>query len=92
MRRKDSKSVKRTRENLLAYAFLAPSFAILAVFSLYPILLALWISLFKCGFGGTLQKFIGFANYAEYIFLELGRHPIPHSGGRPASRDVPLRL
>ncbi len=57
--------MKRTRGNLLAYAFLAPSFAVLAVFSLYPILLALWMSMFKCGFGGTLQKFIGLANYVE---------------------------
>ena len=57
--------MRKTREKLLAYGFLAPSLAVLAAFSLYPILLALYMSFFECGFGGARESFVGLGNYAE---------------------------
>ncbi len=57
--------MNRTRESLLGYGFLIPSLAVLGTFSLYPIGLAIWMSLHKCGFDGARETFLGLANYAE---------------------------
>lgn len=48
------------------YAMLAPTFALLAVFSLVPFLWAFWTSFFDYEVGGE-SRFIGLANYREYL-------------------------
>jgi raffinose/stachyose/melibiose transport system permease protein len=65
------KSAARTRraplsETLGLYALLAPTFILLAIFSLIPFVIAFATSFFDYEVGGE-RKFIGFANYIEYV-------------------------
>jgi raffinose/stachyose/melibiose transport system permease protein len=48
------------------YAMLVPTFALLAIFSLVPFLWAFWTSFFDYEVGGD-SKFVGLANYQEYL-------------------------
>jgi raffinose/stachyose/melibiose transport system permease protein len=48
------------------YALLLPTFALLATFSLLPFLWAFWTSFFEYEIGGS-SRFIGLANYGEYL-------------------------
>jgi len=60
-----SKGRKR-RNNLIAYSFIAPNFIGFAVFTLVPILMAVWLSFMKWN-GSAVQgpQFVGLANYAK---------------------------
>jgi raffinose/stachyose/melibiose transport system permease protein len=61
------------RESLPLYTLLAPTFALLAIFSLVPFVIAITTSFFDYEVGGT-PTFVGLANYREYVgdytFLE----------------------
>lgn len=48
------------------YAMLTPTFSLLAIFSLVPFLWAFWTSFFDYEVGGD-AKFVGLANYIEYL-------------------------
>ena len=67
-----SKTVRRRggrlplRESLPLYALLAPTFLLLACFSLVPFVIAITTSFFDYEVGGT-ATFIGLANYREYV-------------------------
>ena len=50
-----------------AYAFILPSALTLAVFTLWPIAQALWISLHDWSFLTDVQTFVGAANYGELV-------------------------
>ena len=54
------------RRALPLYGLIAPSFALLAIFSLIPFLWAFWTSFFDYEVGGE-SRFVGLANYAEYL-------------------------
>jgi multiple sugar transport system permease protein len=54
----------RRRRMLVAYAFMAPSLVVLAVFMFYPLVRAAWLSLTNYAFFGTTQ-FIGLSNYVH---------------------------
>src|SRR2546421_11485347 len=56
----------RVGETLSLYALLAPTFILLAVFSLVPFVIAIVTSFYDYEVGGE-SKFIGLANYAEYL-------------------------
>ena len=58
--------LRRCRESLPLYALLAPTFALLAVFSLVPFVIAIATSFFDYEVGGT-ATFVGLANYREYV-------------------------
>ncbi len=53
---------EETRTALLA---LLPSFIIFAVFTVYPIIYSLYLSLHDCSLLGGSRTFVGFANYAR---------------------------
>ena len=50
-----------------AYLFILPSAIALAVFTIWPIIQALWISLHDWSFLTDVQTFVGAANYAELV-------------------------
>jgi ABC-type sugar transport system permease subunit len=50
-----------------AYAFILPSALLLGLFTLWPIVQALWISLHDWSFLTDVQTFIGTANYTELL-------------------------
>ena len=50
-----------------AYVFILPSALALAVFTLWPIIQALWISLHDWSFLADVQTFVGAANYAQLV-------------------------
>jgi len=50
-----------------AYFFIAPSAIVLLVFTLWPIVQALWMSLHNWSFLGTDRLFVGAGNYAELL-------------------------
>lgn len=54
------------KQHLVLYALIAPSLALLAVFSLIPFGWAFWTSLFDYEVGGQ-SRFVGLANYAELL-------------------------
>ncbi len=54
------------RESLPLYALLAPTFLLLACFSLVPFVIAITTSFFDYEVGGT-ATFVGLANYGEYV-------------------------
>lgn len=56
----------RRRRVLTAYAFMAPSLVVLALFMFYPLIRAAWLSLTSYSFFGTSQ-FIGLGNYAKLL-------------------------
>jgi len=66
-------SRQKFSENLGLYALLAPTFILLAVFSLVPFVIAFATSFFDYEVGGE-AKFVGLSNYLEYLhhytFLE----------------------
>lgn len=49
------------------YAMLIPTFLLLALFCLVPFVIAIWRSFQEYEVGGT-AKFVGLANYREYLF------------------------
>lgn len=53
------------RDNLLAFAFIAPALILLCVFSFYPLFYALYISLNKWGL--RQEAFVGFDNYTRMV-------------------------
>lgn len=57
---------RRVGRSLGLYGLIAPTFLLLAVFSLVPFLWAFWTSFYDYEIGGDV-KFIGFANYVEYL-------------------------
>jgi raffinose/stachyose/melibiose transport system permease protein len=64
-----TKAVRRRlplRESLPLYALLAPTFLLLACFSLIPFVIAIATSFFDYEVGGT-PAFVGLANYREYV-------------------------
>lgn len=56
----------RSTQTLVLYLLLLPSFGLLATFNLIPFLWAFWTSFFDYEVGGD-SKFIGLANYGEYL-------------------------
>jgi ABC-type sugar transport system permease subunit len=56
----------RPRLNV-AYAFIAPSVLILSVFTLWPIVQAIWMSLHDWPFTAPIHTFIGLDNYARLL-------------------------
>src|SRR5215467_13903410 len=58
-----------TRERLVPFFFLAPSFAALAVVSLYPMAHALFISFHADGVG-TVGRFVGLAQYERVLWSD----------------------
>lgn len=57
---------RKARPSLVYYAMLAPSLALLAVFSLVPFVWAFATSFYDYEVGGE-SRFVGLANYAEYL-------------------------
>ena len=57
---------ERWSQNLSLYALLAPTFLLLAIFSLVPFIIAFVTSFYEYEVGGD-STFIGVANYAEYL-------------------------
>lgn len=56
----------RRRDSLVVYAMLAPTLALLAVFSLVPFVWAFTTSFYEYEVGGE-SRFVGMANYFEYL-------------------------
>ena len=54
---------RRRREALVAFAFLAPSFLVFALFKYYPLVYNFYLSLTSWNFFTPAKKFIGLANY-----------------------------
>ena len=50
-----------------AYLFIAPSMLVMALFVIYPILQALWMSLHDWSFLHPAHPFVGLGNYAESL-------------------------
>ncbi len=50
-----------------AYLFIAPSMLVMALFVIYPILQALWMSLHDWSFLNPAHAFVGLGNYAESL-------------------------
>ena len=59
-------AIKRLVRSLPLYGLVAPTFALLAVFSLVPFLWAFWTSFSDYEVGGE-SKWVGLANYGEYL-------------------------
>ncbi len=57
---------RKWRTYLLGYLLILPSFVFLIVFTYYPVVRSVWLSLFQKMAGGV-TKFVGLANY-EYMF------------------------
>ena len=55
---------KKTRENLIAYSFIAPNFIGFAIFTLIPLVFALVLSLLEWD-GANEMKFVGLSNFAR---------------------------
>jgi multiple sugar transport system permease protein len=55
------------RRNLVAWAFLAPAAAHLAVFTLGPLAFALWLSLHEWTLVDPARPFVGLGNYADLL-------------------------
>ena len=70
-------TLRQCRDSLALYGLLAPTFALLAVFSLIPFVIAIATSFLDYEVGGT-ATFVGLANYREYVrdytFLESFRN------------------
>ena len=70
----DRRAASRRRriliENLQAYLFLLPAFVILFIFKIYPAVVALFISLYKCNVfcPFTESDFRGLQNYTDILF------------------------
>src|SRR5699024_1308571 len=62
--KKNPKKVRKIKENLTAYSFIAPNFIGFAIFTLGPILFALVLSLYQWD-GSNPMKFIGLDNYVR---------------------------
>ncbi|MEO6434521.1 MAG: sugar ABC transporter permease, partial [Tepidisphaeraceae bacterium] len=58
--------VRKCADSLGLYALLAPTFILLAVFSLIPFVIAITTSFYDYEVGGA-SKFVGLANYTEYV-------------------------
>src|SRR5215203_664369 len=59
-------SLRRCADSFGLYAIVAPTFILLAIFSLVPFVIAIGTSFFDYEVGGD-ATFIGLANYAEYL-------------------------
>ncbi len=57
---------RKWRTYLLGYLLILPSFVFLIIFTYYPVVRSVWLSLFQKMAGGV-TKFVGLANY-EYMF------------------------
>lgn len=53
----------RIRENMLAYAFLAPSLLLFGVFLFYPLLRSVYLSLYSTDPAGRVASFVGTENF-----------------------------
>ncbi|HEX7120646.1 MAG TPA: sugar ABC transporter permease [Longimicrobiales bacterium] len=60
-------SRRRLREAVRGWAFLAPSFAHLLLFSVGPILFSLWLSFHEWNLVEAERPFVGLANYAALL-------------------------
>ena len=65
-RRRRESLGRRCADSLALYAIIAPTFILLAIFSLVPFAIAIGTSFFDYEVGGD-ATFIGVANYAEYL-------------------------
>lgn len=63
MRRSLSKSF---RENTLAWCFLLPFIALYTVYTIWPVIQGLYVSLHKWGLMGK-QRFVGISNYQKFL-------------------------
>lgn len=61
----------RTRRRLTPYLFISPFFIGYAIFFLYPVLWAFYLSLFQVIGIGSVPKFIGLGNYVDLFTDEL---------------------
>lgn len=61
-----SRPAKRRVQQWSAYAYIAPGFVVVAVFLLYPLLDAAWISLYRWD-GLSPATWVGFGNYARVL-------------------------
>lgn len=57
---------KKTRNNLIAYSFIAPNFIGFAVFTLVPLVFSLALSFMKWD-GANSMAFVGFANFGRLL-------------------------
>src|SRR5215203_612776 len=62
-------SLRRCADSFGLYAIVAPTFILLAVFSLVPFVIAIATSFFDYEVGGS-PAFVGLANYKEYLTLD----------------------
>lgn len=72
---------KRVKENLIAYAFMLPSFIFLFIFIIYPLLYSFYLSLSKYDFVyDSGPTFIGIGNYirlfSDRVFLDSLRNTL----------------
>lgn len=58
--------LQQCRDSLALYGLLAPTFVLLAIFSLIPFVIAIVTSFFDYEVGGS-ATFVGLANYREYV-------------------------
>ena len=78
-----------TRKYLPIYLFLVPTFALLAVFTFYPIFSAFWHAFYR--WDGVNSEFVGMRNFVEMFTIDQHvsglaaqrRHAdhLPHVGG-----------
>ncbi len=59
--------VRRSLENVEAYLFLLPAALVLAVFNLFPILYAFFVSLLRWNLIDPVRTFVGVGNYAQLL-------------------------
>jgi multiple sugar transport system permease protein len=59
--------LRRFSENAEAYLFILPAALVLAVFNLFPILYAFFVSLLRWNLIDPVRTFVGLGNYAELV-------------------------
>jgi ABC-type sugar transport system permease subunit len=59
---------KRLLETLVAYAFLLPAAAVLAVFHFYPILYAFYVSQLRWNLMDPVHPYVGWDNYVRLVY------------------------
>ncbi len=84
-------SLSRKREARLGWVFVAPAFVHLLVFALFPMLYALYLSLFKWQLLRENQEFVGLKNYAM-AFAEAPFWNALWNSARYSLASVPLGM
>lgn len=60
--------IRKRRNNLIAYSFIAPNFIGFAIFTLVPIVMAVTLSFMKWnGSGVQAPRFVGLDNYTHLL-------------------------